>query len=382
MSRDDGRRSSDVQNNSEGLRTESATPVALKVGDWVEVISVARVTELDGKGLAHTVIETDSDGWVSASAVTRVDLDDPRLDAISGPNEPTCAECGKGPTVAHYCTICNDVIGKLVDADERRRSEAAQSVIVVPVIPINEDDQRIVGDLVRKATEGHRTRRLVPADAQPDLSPNFFRTMAKMAVFIAHGDQVSTALEDGEEAMGEYLREQWMAGPRPAEAIPVREWERLRCAVAMLLEPLADFGKRTYKADDRTIVDLTEAFMATSPRRERGSPVPLDPAKVCSHGYTNCTDAHDDIDVCPDCDQPMLPAGEVKRPGEYDHASGCPRSTRSSGSAHPVRFMFQGSERCLSFNEAHELKDRIIRAIEDAAYPDTPFTRKEGGSDD
>ncbi len=122
------RRPSDVQNNSEGLRTESATPVALKVGDWVEVISVARVTELDGKGLAHTVIETDSDGWVSASAVTRVDLDDPRLDAISGPNEPTCAECGKGPTVAHYCTICNDVIGKLVDADERRRSEAPTPV--------------------------------------------------------------------------------------------------------------------------------------------------------------------------------------------------------------------------------------------------------------
>lgn len=29
---------------------------------------------------------------------------------------------------------------------------------------------------------------------------------------------------------------------------------------------------------------------------------------------------------CPGCDQPMLPAGEVKRPNEYDHASGCPRA--------------------------------------------------------
>lgn len=28
---------------------------------------------------------------------------------------------------------------------------------------------------------------------------------------------------------------------------------------------------------------------------------------------------------CPDCDQPMLPQGEIKRPHEYDHANGCPR---------------------------------------------------------
>jgi hypothetical protein len=28
---------------------------------------------------------------------------------------------------------------------------------------------------------------------------------------------------------------------------------------------------------------------------------------------------------CLSCDQPMLPPGEVKRPNEYDHASGCPR---------------------------------------------------------
>lgn len=32
---------------------------------------------------------------------------------------------------------------------------------------------------------------------------------------------------------------------------------------------------------------------------------------------------------CPDCDQPMLPAGQVKRPNEYDHASGCPRATQA-----------------------------------------------------
>lgn len=30
------------------------------------------------------------------------------------------------------------------------------------------------------------------------------------------------------------------------------------------------------------------------------------------------------ISVCPECDQPMLPPGEVKRPNEYDHANGCP----------------------------------------------------------
>jgi uncharacterized protein YggU (UPF0235/DUF167 family) len=28
---------------------------------------------------------------------------------------------------------------------------------------------------------------------------------------------------------------------------------------------------------------------------------------------------------CPDCNQPMLPNGKVKLPGEYEHASGCPR---------------------------------------------------------
>lgn len=30
--------------------------------------------------------------------------------------------------------------------------------------------------------------------------------------------------------------------------------------------------------------------------------------------------------MCPDCDQPMLPLGEIKRRNEYDHARGCPRA--------------------------------------------------------
>jgi hypothetical protein len=29
--------------------------------------------------------------------------------------------------------------------------------------------------------------------------------------------------------------------------------------------------------------------------------------------------------ICRDCGQPMLPAGVVKKPNEYDHASGCPQ---------------------------------------------------------
>lgn len=29
--------------------------------------------------------------------------------------------------------------------------------------------------------------------------------------------------------------------------------------------------------------------------------------------------------LCPDCGQPMLPPGAIKKPNEYDHASGCPR---------------------------------------------------------
>lgn len=35
--------------------------------------------------------------------------------------------------------------------------------------------------------------------------------------------------------------------------------------------------------------------------------------------------------VCPDCDQPMLPGGQVKRPNEYDHARGCPSATQAPG---------------------------------------------------
>lgn len=36
-------------------------------------------------------------------------------------------------------------------------------------------------------------------------------------------------------------------------------------------------------------------------------------------------------ELCPDCEQPMLPAGVTKRPNEYDHASGCPREPRAAG---------------------------------------------------
>ncbi len=31
---------------------------------------------------------------------------------------------------------------------------------------------------------------------------------------------------------------------------------------------------------------------------------------------------------CKDCDQPMLPKGAVKKPNEYDHASGCPNAPK------------------------------------------------------
>ena len=33
-------------------------------------------------------------------------------------------------------------------------------------------------------------------------------------------------------------------------------------------------------------------------------------------------------ELCPECGQPMLPPGEVKRPNEYDHARGCPLDPR------------------------------------------------------
>ncbi len=45
-----------------------------------------------------------------------------------------CAECGEGPTVAHYCTICNDVIGKVMDAEDRRSSDSSGSAHVAYVV--------------------------------------------------------------------------------------------------------------------------------------------------------------------------------------------------------------------------------------------------------
>lgn len=35
---------------------------------------------------------------------------------------------------------------------------------------------------------------------------------------------------------------------------------------------------------------------------------------------------------CPDCGQPMLPKGKKKKPGEFDHAQGCPadKATREA----------------------------------------------------
>ncbi len=36
---------------------------------------------------------------------------------------------------------------------------------------------------------------------------------------------------------------------------------------------------------------------------------------------------------CPDCDQSMLPPGQVKRPNEYDHARGCPRGRVTTSQA-------------------------------------------------
>ena len=37
----------------------------------------------------------------------------------------------------------------------------------------------------------------------------------------------------------------------------------------------------------------------------------------------------------------------------------------------PVRVTIGGAEHCLSFTEAHALRDRVVRAIENAAYPRT-----------
>ena len=40
-------------------------------------------------------------------------------------------------------------------------------------------------------------------------------------------------------------------------------------------------------------------------------------------------------ELCPDCDQPMLPDGMVKQPNEFDHASGCPRAESPAPQAQP-----------------------------------------------
>ena len=32
--------------------------------------------------------------------------------------------------------------------------------------------------------------------------------------------------------------------------------------------------------------------------------------------------------LCRECGQPMLPKGHKKKPGEFDHASGCPRADK------------------------------------------------------
>ena len=55
----------------------------------------------------------------------------------------------------------------------------------------------------------------------------------------------------------------------------------------------------------------------------------LEIAREKPGGAKRATKAKD----CPDCGQPMLPAGEVKRPNEYDHASGCPRSAAKTKKA-------------------------------------------------
>ncbi len=33
---------------------------------------------------------------------------------------------------------------------------------------------------------------------------------------------------------------------------------------------------------------------------------------------------------CPDCGQPMLPKGKVKKTNEYDHAQGCPSDKKET----------------------------------------------------
>lgn len=78
----------DERQGSLGCFAASLRPIAQRtndatsVGQIVEVNALARVTELDGKGLAHVRIVSDPEGWVSASLVRRVDADDPRLTEI------------------------------------------------------------------------------------------------------------------------------------------------------------------------------------------------------------------------------------------------------------------------------------------------------------
>ena len=52
-------------------------------------------------------------------------------------------------------------------------------------------------------------------------------------------------------------------------------------------------------------------------------------SSICPHDHELPKCPQCSAEACPECDQPMLPAGEVKRPNEYDHARGCPRTAQA-----------------------------------------------------
>lgn len=69
--------------------------------------------------------------------------------------------------------------------------------------------------------------------------------------------------------------------------------------------------------------------------------------------------------LCPGCNQPMLPAGEIKKPNEYDHAQGCPLDPKAIGplldpleaSLYPNQ---SGNELEQIINHAHAQTERFL----------------------
>lgn len=65
--------------NLEWSSSPSSGQTKIEVGDFVAITVVAKVNALNGAGLADVFVVGETDGWVSESAVEKLDADDPRV---------------------------------------------------------------------------------------------------------------------------------------------------------------------------------------------------------------------------------------------------------------------------------------------------------------